>query len=98
MSAQSRDALSTDEAEGLAIDALRFMAGEPEYLARFLAETGIGPDTLRTAASDPGFLAGVLEFVMSDETLLLTFVEHKRIRPTLVAVARHRLDRGAPDR
>ena len=35
-------------------------------MGRFLAETGIGPDTLRKSASDPKFLASVLDFVMRD--------------------------------
>src|SRR5436190_9422843 len=54
-------------AEIVAIQALSFVAGEPARLGRFLAETGIGPKTLRKAASDPKFLASVLDFVMRDD-------------------------------
>ena len=36
-------------AEQLAIAALGFIAGEPEQLGRFLAMSGIGPDSLRGA-------------------------------------------------
>ena len=43
-------------AESLAIQALGFMAGEPERLGAFLAATGIGPETIRKAAADPAFL------------------------------------------
>ncbi|MEO6947009.1 MAG: DUF3572 family protein, partial [Nitrobacter sp.] len=40
-------------AEIVAIQALSFVAGDTERLGRFLAETGIGPETLRASASDP---------------------------------------------
>ena len=38
-------------AEIVAIQALSFIAGEPERLGLFLAESGIGPETLRNAAA-----------------------------------------------
>ncbi|WP_346432816.1 DUF3572 domain-containing protein [Breoghania sp.] len=83
--------LTPQEAEGIAVEALGFIAREPDHLGRFLAFSGLGPDTLRDAAAEPGFLAGVLEFLMSDESLLLTFTENARIRPTMIAVAHFRL-------
>ena len=36
-------------AEIVAVQALSFIAGDPERLGLFLAESGIGPETLRTA-------------------------------------------------
>ena len=58
-----RAAMTRESAELLAVQALTFLAGEPERLGRFLALTGIGPESLRTAAAEPGFLAGVLDHV-----------------------------------
>ncbi len=83
--------LSVEAAEELAISALAYLAGNPDALGRFLSLSGIGPADLRLAAREPGFLAGVLEFFLADESLLLSFVEEARIRPTMVAVARHAL-------
>ena len=40
-------------AEIVAIQALSFVAGDPERLGLFLAQTGVGPETLRNAASEP---------------------------------------------
>ena len=68
-------------AENLAIQALGFMAGEPERLGAFLAATGIGPEAIRKAASDPSFLAGVLDHVAGDEPLLLAVAEHAGVAP-----------------
>lgn len=66
-------------AEILAINALSFLASEPERLGRFLAISGIGPDTLRKGAADPHFLAGVVDYLLSDETLLFLFAESQGI-------------------
>jgi len=63
-------------AEKLAIQALGYLAGEPERLGHFLAATGIGPEMIRKAAADPSFLAGVLDHVAADEPLLLAVAEH----------------------
>ena len=74
-------------AEIVAIQALTFIAGEPGRLGQFLAETGIGPETLRTAAADPKFLASVLEFVMRDDATVKAFAEVSNLHPTNVAAA-----------
>ncbi len=83
--------LSAEAAEELAISALGYLAGNPEALGRFLSLTGIGPSEIRMAARETGFLAGVLEFFLADESLLLAFVEERQLRPTMVAAARYAL-------
>ena len=83
--------LSVEAAEELAISALAYLAGNPDALGRFLSLSGIGPADLRAAAREPGFLAGVLEFFLGDESLLLSFVEQAQVRPTMRAAARHAL-------
>jgi hypothetical protein len=78
-------------AEIVAIQALSFIAGEPGRLGLFLAETGIGPETLRTAAADPKFLASVLEFVMRDDATVKAFAEVSNLHPINVAAAHQAL-------
>ena len=85
--------MTAEGAEQLAIRALAFLAGEGEELGRFLALAGIGPETLREAAADPGFLAGVLEYYLDNEPLLLVFASRENVRPTLIAAARYLLER-----
>lgn len=80
--------LRREMAETMAVEALGYIAGEPETLGRFLAASGLGPATLRRAAADPHFLAGVLDFVLADETLLLAFASHAGIEPESIAKAR----------
>jgi hypothetical protein len=75
-------------AEELAIAALGFIAAEPERLGRFLAATGIGPDSIRAAAREPRFLAGVIDHIASDEPMLLAFATERGIDPNDVMRAR----------
>ncbi|HEY7297161.1 MAG TPA: DUF3572 domain-containing protein [Xanthobacteraceae bacterium] len=77
-----------EAATALAIAALGFMAADPERLGRFLSLTGIDPQTIRTAAAEPGFLLGVLDHLAGDESLLLDFAQRNEIDPDQVRVAR----------
>ena len=85
-------------AEELAIAALGFIAAEPERLGRFLAITGIGPDSIRDAAREPRFLAGVLDHVAADESLLLAFAAEYEIDPDTLMRAREVLAGGRWER
>jgi uncharacterized protein DUF3572 len=80
--------LTQDRAEALAIQALTFIAGDGERLGRFLAVTGIGPAEIRAAAGEPGFLAGVLEYLATDERLIEAFATETGVDPGDVGKAR----------
>jgi hypothetical protein len=82
-SKQSREA-----AEALAIQALNFLATEPARLSRFLALSGIEPDSIRSAAAESGFLAGVLAHLGADESLLVAFAADAGVKPGAVDRAR----------
>ena len=84
-------ALTKEAAEGLAIQALTFVAGEGERLGRFLAATGIGPAEIRAAANEPGFLAGVLEYLAADDRLIAAFAAETGLDPADVARAHEAL-------
>ena len=85
-SSRTREAAKT-----LAIAALAFIAAEPERLEGFLGATGLTVDRLRESANAPDFLAGVLEHMLADESLLLAFAESAAIDPAAVARARNAL-------
>jgi hypothetical protein len=74
-------------AEAVAIQALGFLAQDDERLGRFLALSGVGPGDIRAAASQPGFLAGVLDHIVGDEALLVAFAAHADLAPPQVAAA-----------
>jgi hypothetical protein len=79
---------SRETAESLAIQALGFIASEPDRLAGFLNMTGIAAEDIRAAAREPRFLAGVLEHMLGNEGLLIAFAADAGIDPAEVGSAR----------
>lgn len=84
------------EAEAIALNALRFLASDEQRLSRFLAMTGMAPGDMRSAAEDPVFLGGILDYLLSDESLLLSFTAEEGISPELPAAARRKLPGTMP--
>ncbi|WP_117193943.1 DUF3572 domain-containing protein [Rhizobium terrae] len=78
---------NTAEAEETAGAILGWLANEPEMLGRFLALSGVQPYQLRQAINDPGFLAGMIDFLMGHEPTLLAFCEATGTNPETVAAA-----------
>lgn len=67
---------------------------EPERLSRFLALSGVELGDIRQAAQNPDFLAGLLNHLLQDESLLLTFTAEQEIDPRLPALAAEALARA----
>jgi hypothetical protein len=85
---KERPAGAREAAEALAIQALSYIAADGERLGRFLSLTGIGPGEIRAAAREPGFLAGVLEYLAGDERLLTDFAKEAGHDPSTIEAAR----------
>ena len=80
--------VSKEAAEAIAIQGLAFLAQEDDLLMRFSGLTGILPNDMRSAAGDPGFLVGVLDFFLAHEPDLLAFTESASVEPDQVIRAR----------
>jgi hypothetical protein len=78
-----------------AIEALGWLAADDDRLERFLAVSGLGPENLRQAAAEPRFLAAILDYLASNEALLVDFARDSARTPEDVAHA-HVVLRG-PD-
>ncbi len=79
-----------EHAEIIALKGLDYLAQDGDRLGRFIALTGIGPAQLRSEAGSPAVLAGVLEYLLSDESTLLVFCSLNAIAPDDIAPT-HRL-------
>nr|WP_321525328.1 DUF3572 domain-containing protein [uncultured Cohaesibacter sp.] len=84
--------LTLEEAETIGIKALGFLSNDPDLLGRFLALSGLDPSSLREIASEPSFLAAILDFLLSDDSLVLAFASNMTIAPEDVITAKLRLD------
>ena len=81
-----------EQAEVLAVEALTWLAAEPERLSRFLGLSGLDVVNLRREATQKGFLAGVIAYVASDEPLLLDLAAATGRRPEEISAAHHLLN------
>jgi hypothetical protein len=86
--------INLDEAQDLAINSLVFLSQDSELLSRFLALTGITADQIRTAAQEPGFLAGVLQFFLAHEPTLMRYCDDTGTDPALFQQALRLLPGG----
>ena len=86
--------MNQDNAEAIAIQALAFIAGSGTLLPRFLQLTGIEASAIRQAAGEPGFLAGVVQFVAAHEPTLIEFCEQSGHAPQQVMRAMRALPLG----
>lgn len=87
-------------AETLAILAFSFLLADDTRRARFLDLTGVDPDDLRAAITQPEFQAAILDHVSADERILMAFAADADIDPGDVEAARtalggHRWERDS---
>jgi hypothetical protein len=74
-------AATEEGAEILALQALGWLAGDEARMSRFLALSGLDPAALRAVADSRDTARAVMDFLLSDEELLLDFCEIAQIRP-----------------
>ena len=80
--------LSIEEAKIIALKALGFLVSAPDRAGRFLKLSGVEPSHLRAKAGDRQFLAGVVEHLLADESLLMVFAQENDVDPKLPAMKR----------
>lgn len=88
---------SAEEAEIIALNALGFLASEPERLQRFMDLAGMPVEAIRANAADTAFLGGVLDYILSDQTLLLMFAEEHGLKPEHIVRIRRKLPGASLD-
>lgn len=79
--------------EELADLCLQYLAQNPEQLAEFMVQSGLSPDALRRVIGTHDFVHGIVDYVVSNEPLLLAICAEAKLKPeTVTAVwVRHHL-------
>jgi hypothetical protein len=91
---QKRSSLTPEQAEELAISALSYLSETPDLMQRFLSLSGIEASSIRQAAAEPHFLAGVLKFFLAHEPTLMAFCAAQSLDPRDVANAARQMPGG----
>lgn len=87
--------MGRDRAEGVAVQALGWIAGREEALGAFLGAAGCAPEDLRIRAAEPEFLGFVLDFLLQDEAALMEFCDDAQLPYEAPMQARAALPGGA---
>lgn len=88
--------MAIETAAELSVKALTFIAADRVLFERLLAVTGLDVASIRQAAATPGFLPGVLDFILAHEPTLIAFAQHAAVDPASVVSARDALGRQGP--
>jgi Protein of unknown function (DUF3572) len=86
--------MKQESAETVALQALGWLAGNDELLPVFLGASGASEGDLRAGASDPAFLASVLDFLTMDDAWIMAFCDSAGIGYETPLAARQALPGG----
>jgi len=87
--------MQPEAAQVLALQALGWIASDDEVFPVFLSATGANLGDLRVRASDPDFLAAVLDFLLQDDRWVVAFCDVGGHPYTAPQAARSALPGGA---
>jgi len=86
--------IGRDMAETIAAQALAWLAGDPENLNGFLALSGLSPAELMAQAADARTLGAVLDFILTEDRLVIGFCDAAFLAYTVPQMARAALPGG----
>lgn len=83
-----------ETAETIGAQALAWLAGEPERISAFLSLSGMAPQELMARAAEPALLGAILDFVMTEDHMVIAFCDAAGLGYTVPQAARAALPGG----
>lgn len=80
--------MTEEYAQIIGLKGLAYLAEDPEIFGGFLQLTGMSAQDIHANASDTGTIIGILDYLLSDENLLMNFCSAASIAPELPRAAR----------
>lgn len=68
----------------LAALGLQYLAHNPEQLAEFMVQSGLDPSSLRRVVGTESFARGLIDYVVSNESLLTAVAAEAKLSPELI--------------
>lgn len=81
--------MSIETAQTVSLKALAFLAETEDALERMFTVSGMDAGALRAHVDEPETLGAVIDFLLSDEPLLIRFCESSGLDPKAVHMASH---------
>ncbi|MBY0501251.1 MAG: DUF3572 domain-containing protein [Alphaproteobacteria bacterium] len=86
--------MDKEQAETIALQALSFLAKDETLLDHFLTLSGLTLQELKRRLREPDLLGGVLDAILADDTVLLSFCNATSLSPDTLVKARRALPGG----
>ena len=83
-----------NSAEAVGLQAVSFIISDDTLRDRFIAISGVDPDSIRTLITQPEFLINVLDFLIQHEPDLIDFASETNLPPESVVKAWRQLGGG----
>ena len=80
--------MKQEQAETIALQAITYISSQENYLISMMNQCGLTPQDLKNNLSDSSFLSGVLDFLLSNEEILIQFLQEIECEPEFVIRAR----------
>ncbi len=80
--------MDREAAESIALRALAHILSDSLHTRRFMALSGLSPETIRHNPEEPGLLAGALDYFLNHEPDLVAFCDTSGLAPDAPARAR----------
>ncbi len=92
--AQYNGKIGQEVAETVGAKALEWVAGDAERLNGFLNLSGFSPQELMAQAADPRVLGAVLDYILTEDKLVMAFCDAAGLAYTVPQTARAALPGG----
>lgn len=86
--------MNPEQAETVALQALVWILEDEDMTLRFLGMSGADLQALRQGADQPEVLCSVMDFILTDDRMVLDFARSANMSPENVPVARYSLPGG----
>ncbi|MBA3813003.1 MAG: DUF3572 domain-containing protein [Alphaproteobacteria bacterium] len=83
--------MTTEQAETIALQAVAFLVKDEELLTHFLTSSGLTLQDLKDRFRDPEILGGILDSLLADDPVLLSFCNTTSLSPETLVRARREL-------
>ena len=81
--------MNQELADIIALKAVTYLLSDEKRISWLLGETGLDTAALKQSPDNPEILAGILDFLLSHENILVDFCDTNEIDPTYLQRIRH---------
>ncbi|WP_025899814.1 DUF3572 domain-containing protein [Sneathiella glossodoripedis] len=76
--------MNQEQADIISLKAVTYLLSDEKRISWLLGETGLDVTSLRQSPDNPEILAGILDFLLSHENILVDFAQNCDVDPSII--------------